>query len=608
MSTRKNYDKILKEYYGYDGLKDLQFEIIDNIIKKQDVIALLPTSYGKSICYQMPYLITNKNVLVVSPLISLMQDQMNDLIERNIDVICLNSNNKRKNSDIKSIYDGNAKIIYVTPEFLVSNQDFLENLSNNDALALIAIDECHCISSWGHSFRSDYQKLSFLKRLVPDVPLLGLTASATEKVLLDIKKILEMDDPKIIKHSVDRKNLYIEINQKDENTFDDKIVPLLKKFENEKVIVYCKTVNDTEKIAEKIKKLKYKCEAYHAKKSDSDRSEIQSQFTSGEINIISSTIAFGMGINISNIRLLIHYNCANDIEAYIQEIGRAGRDGNKSYCYMFYSSQDFILNYGFLKDIKNDVIRKQKEKDIDYLKKFISTNECRRVVLLKYFDEDVVENCNNCDNCINSRYQRNFGKEAYLLFGLMNAISGTLGISTYIKLLLGSKDKIVSKWIDQCNIFHGKGKEYSDKWWKKFISLLTTEQYISETKIKTGSYMGCAIVIKLTQKALRWLATTKSSNEKTLMIDTPINFKCDDKNNEQIKLDKQNEALDELQKAFPDKIKKPVIKRTPIKKIITVESSESSSDDNQPKCAFTNIKKKNNSDELTWNDINDDSD
>ena len=369
--SRKEYDKILKKYYGYDGLKDLQYEIIDNIINGTDTIALLPTSYGKSICFQLPHIITKKNVIVVSPLISLMEDQMQDLKSRKIGVICLNSHNKNKTQDLDDVYEGESKIIYTTPEYLIANKKFIDKLVLLDNLALIAIDECHCISSWGHDFRNAYQKLSFLKEHAPDIPILALSATATDRVVEGIKANLNLVNPEIVKHSMDRKNLYIEICEKTDNVLDEKIVPLIEKNEDGRILIYCKTTADTDKVAEALKKYGYKCESYHAKKKDSERTEIQKQFTNGDINIIVSTIAFGMGINIPDIRILIHYNCSNDIESYVQEIGRAGRDNKTSRCYMFYSERDFMLNYLFLDGIKDFVAKKQKEVDVDFLKKYV---------------------------------------------------------------------------------------------------------------------------------------------------------------------------------------------------------------------------------------------
>lgn len=508
-SRRNEFNKILKEYYGYDALKELQYKVIKSVTEGKDTIALFPTSYGKSLCFQIPYLITRKNVIVVSPLISLMEDQTRELKLKNIGAVCLNSVNKKKDKDLSEIYDGETKIIYTTPEYLINNQDFIENMVFVDSLALIAIDECHCVSSWGHSFRSDYQKLDYLKSVAPKVPILALTATATDKVINDVAKSLQLNEPKIYKHSVDRPNLFLHIEQKQKNCniIEDKIVPLideeLKKEISGKILIYCKTVKDTDKVALKLQELGYKCESYHAQKSTKERCEIQKEYTSGKLNIISSTIAFGMGINIPNIRLMIHYNCSNDIESYMQEIGRAGRDNNDSQCYMFFSDKDFILNMTFLEEIKDLQIRKYKEHDIKYLREFVTTLECRRKCLLRYFDEELPEDCKKCDNCVSKKHSYNFTKEIHMLFSLMSKFFGNFGTNTYVKLLLGSKDKQVAKYIETAGTLHGKGNIHNEHWWKKLVNILFSNGYLVENKIKTQKMSFS--VIKMTQKSEKWL-------------------------------------------------------------------------------------------------------
>lgn len=569
MSKKEKYNDILKQYYGHDTLKDLQYEIIDNCIMGNDTIALLPTSYGKSICYQLPYLITKTNVIVVSPLISLMEDQQQDLRSKNIDVVCLNSNNKNKDDDIHEIYKGKSKIIYTTPEFLTSNKNFIEKLVFLDKLALIAIDECHCIKSYGHGFRNNYQKLSFLKEYAPDIPILALSATVTDNDIADLEKNLKLNEPKIVKHTVDRDNLYLEVQPRDEKTIDKILHKLIETHKNDgRIIVYCKTTNKTDKVAEIIKNAGYKCEAYHGKKTAKERTTIQRQFTENEINIITATVAFGMGINIPDIRVLIHYNCSNDVETYMQEIGRAGRDGKKSYCYMFYNNQDFYLNYTFLEDIDNYVVKKQKELEINYLKKYVTSTECRRKLLLNYFgEEQLSDNCKNCDNCLNNKYERDFTKEALLLFGQISSLRNNLGINSNIKLLLGSKDKHVSKHIPQVNLYYGKGKIHNDEWWKKFTGLLLTNGYIVEEKIKTKSKMQsiCAIVIKLSSKGFKWYLSHKTNDQdkENLILTIPSNFK---------KIDVSKEEQDE---AEAEEIKKIFGKQ---KKINTTSNDENDTD------------------------------
>ena len=394
------YNKILKKKYGYESLKPEQFNIINKIVNdKNDILGILATGFGKSICYQMPYLITKKCVIVVSPLIALMKDQMTELKKLKIPVTVLNSTCKNKEEIMDDILAGNNMVIYITPEYMENCEAFLKMLVENDQLALIAIDEAHCVSTWGLDFRKSYTLLKNIRDWIDSsVPILALTATASKKVRKDIIKILQLEDPDTIVGDFDRKNLYISVKKRSKDPHDD-LFELLNKYKNDYKIIYCKTREETEKIAESITNMGFPSLPYHAGLSSKKRDEIQQKFIDGEFKTMVATIAFGMGINIKSVRLVIHYNCPKNIESYYQEIGRAGRDGLPSECHLFYSKKDFIINKLFLDSIKDPKHKAYQEEQINNIEKYVYSSKCRRNIL-KNFDENYEKSeCSNCDNC-----------------------------------------------------------------------------------------------------------------------------------------------------------------------------------------------------------------
>lgn len=493
------YNTILFKYFGYKELKEEQFEIINQLLSGRDVCAILTTGYGKSICYQMVYLITKLSVIVVSPLISLMSDQEEHMKKLGIPVTCLNSNNKFKKSEMNDILSGNNKIIYVSPEFLTSCEDFIINLTSMGNLALIAIDESHCISTWGHDFRPSYTQLKILKDW-SDVPILAVTATATKKVRADVCNILKLNNPYIVIGKFDRPNLYISVSQKSKNIIND-IEPLLKKYKDEYSIIYCKSKKDTDNIMELVNNLGIKCEAYHAGMSNDDRNDVQIKYTKGEIKCISATVAFGMGISIPNIRLIIHYGCPKNLESYYQEIGRAGRDGKDAECYLFYSSQDFIINKIFIESITDPQQKLYQEAHAKKIKNFVISSECRRKLLLQCFDELTTSNkCPNCDNCKKNKYNlKDFTIDSYKLLSVMIQFGNGRGAQFYIDLLRGSKNKKVISFKN--NLYYGVGYSNNADYWKNLIKLLNHFEYIDEKKI-TGTF---GSTIFCTAKAKDWL-------------------------------------------------------------------------------------------------------
>ena len=487
------YNKKLNKYFGYKELKPEQYTIIYNIVKKsKDVCAILNTGFGKSICYQMPFLITKKNVIIVSPLISLIKEQVEQMNKLGISACLLNSECKNKSEVKNLILNGNSKIIYITPEYLVHCEDFVVELYDNNDLALIAIDEAHCVSSWGHSFRNSYLQLGCIKEWVPDVPVLAMTATASDKIKKDICSILNLNDPFVIIGKFDRPNLYLSVTNKTKSIIND-IGPLIERNKNNNIIIYCLTRVDTEKVSEILNKHDYQSGIYHAGLSPKERNDVQDSFTNGSINIIVATIAFGMGINIPDIRLVIHYSCPKNLESYYQEIGRAGRDGLPSYCYMFFSQKDFSTARYFLQTI-NDINHKvYQEKQINYIKNYAYTSECRRKILLEKFGEKV-DSCTNCDNCTKKDKTDNLfdmTEQSFLVLSLINSLDGRFGASTYVGVLRGSCAKNISFSLKKSK-FYNKGSNHSEKWWKQLLHMLIQHKYIEEISFrKFGQLLSC---------------------------------------------------------------------------------------------------------------------
>lgn len=518
--TKRKYDRILNKYFGYAALKKEQFEVIYEIVeKKRDVCAILNTGFGKSICYQMPYLITRKCVIIISPLISLIKEQCDQMKKLNIEACLLNSECKNKAMVKKEILDGNNKIIYITPEYFVHCEDFVTELHERESLGLIAIDEAHCVSSWGHSFRESYLQLGCAKEWVPEVPLLAMTATASEKIKKDMCNILELKKPIMITGSFDRPNLYLNVKCRDD--FSD-IAKLLQKYTDQYIIIYCLTRDDTETVSNKINGLGYKSDAYHAGLSTDIRNKIQDDFTQGKIKCMVATVAFGMGINIPNVRLIIHYSCPKNLESYYQEIGRAGRDGKTSECYMFYTSKDFSTSRYFLQSISDKHHKDYQEQQIRDIKNYVSATTCRRKILLAKFGEDLKENCNNCDNCKKPQKEQNddkcdFTMQSYKLLSLVQSLDGKYGSGTYVGVLKGSNAKNISMHLKK-NKFYAKGTEYTEKWWKQLVQMLVQNGFLQENSFgKFGVTIACSTIgVAWLKKLIKYNVMT----EGTKMEDT----------------------------------------------------------------------------------------
>ena len=391
--------ELLKKYFGYDEFRPLQEDIIAHATQKKDSLVLMPTGGGKSLCYQLSALYFKGITLVVSPLIALMKDQVDALKLNGINAEFINSSlSFSEIADIQNkVRTGEIKILYIAPERLALQpfRDFLAKLD----VCLIAIDEAHCISEWGHDFRPEYRNLKQLRTLFHDTPFMALTATATQRTREDIVKQLALNDPKMFISSFNRPNLTFTVRRK--LTVFRKLLSLIHKYRGESVIIYCFSRKDTEKLALQLQNSGFKALPYHAGLNKDVRRQTQDQFIKDDISIIVATIAFGMGIDKSNIRLIVHYTFPKSIEGYYQEIGRAGRDGLPSECVMFYGYHDRFKHEYFINQIADQSVKHVAETKLGQIIDYCERKICRREYLLDYFGEKYYQdNCGACDNCL----------------------------------------------------------------------------------------------------------------------------------------------------------------------------------------------------------------
>ncbi len=391
----------LKKYFGYDAFRPLQQEIIEKVVAGEDCVVLMPTGGGKSLCFQLPALLLDGVTVVVSPLISLMKDQVDALVQNGISAALINSSQTAAENAavIEAVKQGQVTLLYVAPERLALSyfMDVLHQLP----VRLFAIDEAHCISEWGHDFRPDYRNLRLLRTEFPTVPIVALTATATEKVRADIIRQLNLPQPHVFTSSFNRDNLTYEVRPK-KDAFGT-ILSLLATYPGESVIIYCFSRKDTETIASKLKKAGYKAGTYHAGLSAETRQKNQERFIRDKIHIIVATIAFGMGIDKPDVRLVIHHSLPKSIEGYYQETGRAGRDGLPSRCVLLFSNADTFKHNYFIRQIADAAEKEQVQHNLDQSVTYGTLRSCRRKFLLQYFNETfTAENCGGCDVCVPS--------------------------------------------------------------------------------------------------------------------------------------------------------------------------------------------------------------
>lgn len=397
--------KILEKYWGFSELKNKQLKVINELLLGNDVIGLLPTGYGKSMCYLIPPLVTKKAMIIISPLISLMDDQKEKLINMNIPVAALHGNNKNKDNELFEIIDGNIKIIYMSPEYLIKGDglELVKSLFESDLLGFLAIDEAHCISVWGHDFRPEYLKIKEFRTLYPTIPILAVTATATNIVVDEIVKNLNLTKPEIVRANFDRPNLFLECIAV--KKIDVSILkPYFEKYKNDKIIIYTNSRQATMDLANEINQIHGQvAEAYHAGMSKGLREKVQHNFSIGSTKIIVSTIAFGMGVD-QIVRAVIVFGSPSSIEEYWQQIGRAGRDNLPAETILFFQYKSLAIAKMMLKkECPNPIVRRNREHNLFVMGQYFYLKTCRRRFVLEHFDQlPTFFCCNKCDNCVNN--------------------------------------------------------------------------------------------------------------------------------------------------------------------------------------------------------------
>ncbi len=495
-------NRILKQYFGYDTFREGQEKIIDNILCGKDVMGIMPTGAGKSICFQVPALMFDGVTLVVSPLISLMKDQVQALVTNGVPAAFINSA-LTYNQSIKAIENarnGKYKIIYVAPERLDA-PEFLE-FSQRADISMVTVDEAHCVSQWGQNFRPSYLKIrEFIEKLPRKPVIAAFTATATNEVKEDIINILKLDDPFVMVTGFNRENLYFEV-QKPINKYQA-VLKYLQDNPNKSGIIYCSTRKTVEEVCGKLINDNFAATRYHAGLTENERAKNQDDFLYDRKTIMAATNAFGMGIDKSNVSFVIHYNMPKNIESYYQEAGRAGRDGTPADCILLYGGQDVITNQLLIdstsdnNDLEPEILEKVKEKERERLKAmtyYCHSLDCLREYILKYFGDRAANYCDNCSNCNTNFEESDITEHAKKIMSCIARMNERYGIKMVIDTLRGSKSEKVLKFgLDKIKTY-GIMSEVQEKRIREIINYLVLNEYLLLTNSEFP-------VVKLTPKS-----------------------------------------------------------------------------------------------------------
>lgn len=471
----------LRHYFGYEQFRPLQQEVIDDVMAGADTFVLMPTGGGKSLCYQIPALLLPGLTVVVSPLIALMKDQVDGLTAAGVPATFINSTLDSAEADRRKehVRSGQIKLLYVAPERLVLG-DFLR-LMKSVTLSLVAIDEAHCISEWGHDFRVEYRRLTLLREQFPTVPIIALTATANDRVQQDIIQQLQLRDAKLHRAGFNRPNLSYAVKQK--RTTLGELFEVVERHRGESGIIYCGSRSRTEKLTDHLRERGYRALPYHAGLDRETRTRNQEAFDRDDVEIICATIAFGMGIDKSNVRYIIHYDLPKNIMGYYQETGRAGRDGLPSECVLFYGQGDRAKQMRFIEEKPDPNDRAVAIEQLNQMVGYAEATQCRRALLLHHFSDDyTAANCGNCDNCLSTNILETVDvtRQAQMLMSCVIRVQERFGTSHVVDVLRGSNAAKILNYRHNLLPTYGIGEATSKSEWMWLARAMVTAGYLSQ--------------------------------------------------------------------------------------------------------------------------------